>query len=101
MKHIAGFTKVHSDKLASLQHCLEDTEIFDVQMLETKVYSLNRSMEYTPGDGNCLFHSVTDQLMNHPTRPHDCDHKLLRFLICQYMKQLKGIFIHFFVTHNT
>ena len=32
-------------------------------MLETKVFSLHRRMENTPGDGNCLLHSVTDQLL--------------------------------------
>ena len=61
-------------------------EIYDVEMLRVKLCSLNRHIQAIAGDGNCLFHSVADQLQNNPYDPVELDHKQLRGMVVDYMR---------------
>ena len=61
-------------------------EVYDVEMLRVKLSSLNRRIQAIPGDGNCLFHSVADQLQNNPYDPVNLDHKQLRGMVVDYMR---------------
>ena len=84
--HITAFTKVHNEELSQLQSCLMSNEIYDVEMLRVKLCSLNRRIQAIAGDGNCLFHSVADQLQNNPYDPIELDHKQLRGMVVDYMR---------------
>ena len=55
-------------------------------MLRVKLCSLNRHIQAIARDGNCLFHSVADQLQNNPYDPIELDHKQLRGMVVDYMR---------------
>ena len=84
--YITAFTKVHNEELSQLQSCLMSNEIYDVEMLRVKLCSLNHHIQAIAGDGNCLFHSVADQLQNNPYDPIELDHKQLRGMVVDYMR---------------
>ena len=64
--------------------------LYDNNMIQAKTLSLNHQLESIPGDGNYLFRSVADQLMNHPFRPIDIDHITLRKACVNYMKMYRS-----------
>ena len=64
---------------------------YDTSIVSLKLMSLNRRVQSVPGDGNCLFSSVADQLIKHPTQPFEGDHKLLRFMVVEYLKKNKAV----------
>ena len=84
--YITAFTKVHNEELSQLQSCLMSNEIYDVEMLRVKLCSLNHRIQAIARDGNCLFHPVADQLQNNPYNPVELDHKQLRGMVVDYMR---------------
>ena len=54
-----------------------------------KVLSLHWKSHKVPGDGNCLFYAVADNLRYHPVNPMMVDHKMLRQTMCLYLKNHK------------
>ena len=84
--YITAFTKAHNDELSQLQSCLMSNEIYDVEMLRVKLCSLNRRIQAIARDGNCLLHSVADQLQNNPYDPVELDHKQLHGMVVDYMR---------------
>ena len=78
--------KIHNNELAELQACLMSNEIYDVEMLRVKLCSLNCRIMAIEGNGNSLFHSVADQLQNNPYDPVDLDHRQLRAMVVDYMR---------------
>ena len=56
-------------------------------MITAKLESLSRRAVDIPGDGNCLFHLVADQLMNHPLDPQKhLNHITLRQMVVEYLR---------------
>ena len=64
--------------------------LYDSNMIHAKTLSLNCQLESIPGDGNCLFRLVADQLLNHPFKPIDIDHITLRKACVNYMRMYQS-----------
>ena len=61
----------------------------DATTIAAKLMSLERRIQKVPSDGNCLFHSVADQISNHPTQPVPITAKHLRSSTVQYLREHK------------
>ena len=69
----------------TLQH-LQRSTMRNYHNCRVKLCSLNCHIQAIAGDGNCLFHSVADQLQNNPYDPIELDHKQLCGMVVDYMR---------------
>ena len=107
LTYISVFTKCRNKDLEKLQNVLMSGDDYNTSIVGTKLISLNRRVQSIPGDENCLFSAVADQFMNHPTQPLDGDHKLLCFMVVQYLRNNKeqmevkyNLFLVYFIIMN-
>ena len=87
---ISEFMGYHCEELQDLEDCLMTENLFNKNMITVKCMLLNRHFEPVPGDGNCLFQAVSDQLLNHPFSPLNLDHITLRHVAVNYMRLNKA-----------
>ena len=82
---------VYSEELEGLQRIILHNDIVDVSTIAAKMMSLQRRIENVRRYGNCLFEAVADQIANHPTKPVPIDHKMLRRMTVNFMKNHKDL----------
>ena len=94
--YFSVFTKYHCLELQELQDCLVLDNDYNADMLLLKLLFLNCVRHEVPGDGNCLFSLVVDNLNYHPTHPLNVTHKMLWKAVCDYLKNHKSdLEVHF------
>lgn len=78
------------EKLKTLQKIIMNNEMVDATTIAAKLMSLDRRIEKVPSDGNCLFHSVADQIANHPTQAVPMTHNHLRRSTVAFLREHKA-----------